>query len=234
MQSGSKRGTENLLIGICVSLICFTGWVLFTQQKGKAIQDGNTQNPIGIHSKQNKNQSVNKNTSTQANTFLKAVRENLKQPRDFPFHPKWSGDVYNPDREVVKEYQEALKKHVLLRQFYTSSLRFSPEFLKMSNLLDDWNADHDTIQCLQLFDALRMLESVNESLDSDPKLTPPQSTKGLEKISQRRKLTFSNWINDTFGIDDPKFLESLMMIRPKEGFGVPDTRIEPFEPLLEK
>ena len=232
MQSTPKKGLQNLIIGICCGLFCATGLVLISQSKSITELGKNMASTAVLNQGKGNNQPSTSTVANKATTFLQTVKESLNQPRDSPFQPEWSGEVYSPDRELDDAYQAALKRHVLLRQFYTSPQRYSPEFQKMYRLLVDWNFVPDTVQCMQLFDALQMIESIKESLNSDHTLTPQQSIKGLEKIYQDRTKNFAIWVKESFGSNDSEFLEALKMIRPKNSFGAPDTRIEPNEPLL--
>ncbi len=232
MQPATMNKQKNLVIGLCVALIIGIGLVLMFQSKIKNELEQNLEQKTAPRKVQSDNQLVDIETTNKANAFLKTIKESLRQAKDFPFQPTWSGEVYDPEQEVDENYQKALQTHVMLRNFYTSEVRLSPEFLEMHKTLTFWGIDPDPIQCIQLFDALRMLESVDESLDTDPKLTPPQTTIGLQKIKDRRTAAFAVWIKNTFSIESTEFLEKLKMIKPKDSFGVPDTRIEPFEPLL--
>ena len=71
-----------------------------------------------------------------------------------------------------------------------------------------------------------------ESLEVDQNLLHPFMKEKLEKLIADDKKYINDLFTNTYKIDDPKFLESLMLIRPNVGFGAPDTHIEPNEPLL--
>ncbi|MBT5927482.1 MAG: hypothetical protein HOH33_12770 [Verrucomicrobia bacterium] len=228
----TKKKTPNLLIGIIITLICVTGFVLVHQTKGIDAPSRNRNLKTDLRNGLPKTPTGILKTVNKANLFLNTIRESLKQPRDFPFQPEWSSEVYNPTKEVTNEYQERLKRHALLRNFYTSEARFSSEFYQLHELLEAWNFDDDPIIRIVLFDTIQASSMKRESLEVDQNLLHPFMKEKLEKLIADDKKYINDLFTNTYKIDDPKFLESLMLIRPNVGFGAPDTHIEPNEPLL--
>lgn len=223
-----KNNIKKLLIGFCLTLICGIGLHLSCQSKVKnelkhflANQNTTPQKQLNLVS------SVNK-----ADALLKSVKESLKQPKNFPFQPKWSGDVFDPNRQIDSDYQNSLERHVMLRNFYTSSERFSEEFTQLHQLLEDQGFENDPIIRIRLYDTLSISNTKQGLLDVDQHLLHPFMKANLEKLVSDDKKYLKNLITNKYKIHDPQFLEKFMAIKPKGGFGTPDTRIEPFEPLL--
>ena len=215
-------------------VICATSLILVSQSKTKNGLEQNLNQKIVPSHSLTTNQLTDKVTSNQANALLKTIKESLQQPRDFPFQPVWSGEVYAPERNVDENYQKALERHVLLRNFYTSEARLSPEFKKLHELLDEWGFENDPIIRIRLYDTLGISASKRSQLNINQKLLHPLMKDKLEKLVADDKKYMKDLITHKYQINDPQFLEAFMDIRPKDGFGVPDTRIEPFEPLLIK
>ncbi len=232
MQPATMNKQKNLVIGLCVALIIGIGLVLMFQSKIKNELEQNLEQKTAPRKVQSDNQLVDIETTNKANAFLKTIKESLRQPKDFPFQPTWSGEVYDPDREIDETYQKALKKHVMLRNFYTSEVRFSPEFLELHNLLADYGFENDPIICIKLFTNLRMLEMLRKPLNADPALIDPHLKKSITKQYDELQRHVINIVTLNYQINSPDFLESYMRIPPNEGFGTPDTRLEINEPLL--
>ncbi|MDC0325148.1 hypothetical protein OAM01_00150, partial [bacterium] len=90
----------------------------------------------------------------------------------------------------------------------------------------------DPINRIKLFSNLRILEIHRKPFEADPALLNPHFKKDMEKLFFNYQRHLVNVITLNYQNDSPEFLESYMNIRPQDGFGVPDTRIEPNEPLL--
>jgi hypothetical protein len=234
MRSANNYKKINLFIAFFIALICATGLFLIYQSKTKNHLEQNLIQKTAQRNFHTENQPADVQISNKANTFLQKIKESLRQPKDFPFQPVWSNEVYNPDRQFDKNYQKALKKHVTLRNFYTSEVRFSSEFLELHKLLADYGFENDPIISIRLFTNLRMLEMLRKPLDADPALMNPHLKKSITKQYNDLKYHVINVVALNYQIDSPDFLESYLKIRPDEGFGTPDTRIEINEPLLIK
>lgn len=173
-----------------------------------------------------------KGNPTQAQIFYRTIQAGLRQPHLFPFQPQWSGETYDPDMKVGSETMEKLKQHVMLRHFYSCDARLTPEFRHLSDLLTDWDIQQTPSTLMQLFDSVRATELVRESMVENQELIHPTTQKELLEQIQKDKIHLGRMVIEMLGIKNPEFINELFEIRPKIGFGKPDTRIKPGEHLL--
>lgn len=169
---------------------------------------------------------------SQAETFYRMIKTGLEQPNQFPFHPQWSDERFDPNTAEDPVILDKLKRHVLLRNFYSSDARLTPEFGQLYDILEAWNV-YPTPEILTcLFDSVRATELLRESMGENQELVHPTIKGDLQEMLHKDKFYLGRMVKEILGIENPEFIDSLLQIHPKVGFGRPDTRIEPGEFLL--
>jgi len=229
--TGSKGNFATTSLMVLLGLTNVLVAVMTFRGESQALPKRSDQNP-NVQSTTTETNPQLSNTMTQAESLLQTVKAGLQQPRQFPFTPEWSEETYDPETPVDTETLKKLKRHVMVRNFYSSNARLTPAFRQLIELLSEWGIESDPILIQQLFGPLRGMEMQREMTRENPELVEPSIKKELQEMLITDKAYFSQVVKELLNIEDPAFITDLLKLRPKEGFGMPDTRIEPGERLL--
>jgi len=169
---------------------------------------------------------------TQAQSFYRTIQAGLQQPRLFPFQPRWSGETYDPNLPMDDSLADRLKKHVELRNFYSSNARLTQEFRTLSELLTVYGIEPPPLLMKKLYMCLYGIATPNPVLAENPELAIPSVHEDFEKYHDDLRISMKQVARNLVKMDDTTFWTELYQIHPKVPFLTPDTRIEPGELLL--
>jgi len=172
------------------------------------------------------------NSGTQAESFFQQIKSGLQQPRLFPFKPELSGETYDPEIPLDAPAVERLKRHVMLRNFYTSPARLTAEFKALSDLLADHGLELDPILIRNLYTCLEWIESNRNLPQENPELVAHQIRHELDQMTADDTAYAVETAKNLLPVEDALFWSAFFEIRPKVPFPAPDTRVEPGEYLL--
>lgn len=223
---------DNAILALLVLNLVIATLLVSGPQPSKwsaASDGGNSNDQIEIRTMVNQLKTFPLN---QAQKLIGSVKQRLEQPPAFPFQPTWSNETFDPDRETNANMLDRLKTHVRLRNFYSSNARLTPEFKQLYDLLSEWKLSIEVDQMQDLYMCLEGIQSSMVPLEENVELVDPRIRKELEEIYERRKQSMSQVAKSRIQIKDNAFWDEFFKIRPKIGFGVSDTRVEPGEALL--
>lgn len=219
-----------IITGIVVVLIPIFGSKV-TRKATTSAKKGINTKPIEKMPKKTLD-SPGSNSLTQAQSFYRTIQAGLQQPLLFPFQPRWSGEKYDPNLPINDSLLDRLKKHVELRNFYSSNARLTQEFKTLTELLLVNGVEPDPLLIKNLYMCLHGIASPNPVLKENPELAIPSVHEEFEKFQDELRISMRQVAENLVKIDDTTFWTEFYRIHPKVPFLASDTRIKPGEYLL--
>ena len=207
-----------IITGIVVVLIPIFGSKV-TRKATTSAKKGINRKPIEKLSKKAL-ASPGSNSLTQAQSFYRTIQAGLQQPRLFPFQPRWSGEKYDPNLPMDDSLLDRLKKHVELRNFYSSNARLTQEFKTLTELLLVNGIEPDPLLVKNLYMCLHGIASPNPVLKENPELAIP---------SVHEEFEWTDEYYDPDRIEEPGYRDMVVSaIYTKHYYESPERKQPPF------